>query len=132
MSDVPFEVQKLDHLVLRTKGIERLRSFYELLGLTIVRDLRPKMSMLQLRLGQSMLDLVEVDEERIGRNLDHYAVRVEPFDQEAIVAFCQSHGIDVQIPPVPLLGAEGVGPAVYIQDPDGNRLELKGPVDKLS
>jgi hypothetical protein len=61
------------------------------------------------------------------RNLDHFAVRVDPFDEAAILAFCDERHIPAQAMPVPIFGADGLGPAVYIEDPDGNRVELKGP-----
>ena len=107
--------------------------------------------MVQLRIGASMLDIVDVHgpigqsgskpgetDQSLGhgnddhrnldhRNLDHYAVRIEPYDEFAILAFCEARGIQAEAPSFPLLGADGYGPAVYITDPDGNRLELKGP-----
>ncbi|TNF79048.1 MAG: hypothetical protein EP301_14210 [Gammaproteobacteria bacterium] len=61
------------------------------------------------------------------RNLDHFALRISPFNAEAIKAFCQENGIPAEAPDFLLLGADGFGPAVYIEDPDGNRVELKGP-----
>ena len=139
MINRPFEIERLDHLVLRTTDVEKLLSFYQLIGCTIERDAREKMGMLQLRLGASMIDIVDVngvvgkmgDEgsapAKDGRNLDHFAVRVDPFDKESILHFCKVHDIDAQALPMPLLGADGYGPAIYIKDPEGNRVELKGP-----
>ncbi len=135
----PFEIERLDHLVLRTNNIEKLVSFYELIGCTIQRDLRDKMGMVQLRLGHSMIDIVDVNgmvgkmgdagaaPSKDGRNLDHFAVRIEPFNQQNILDFCASQDIEAQPLPISLLGADGFGPAIYIKDPDGNRVELKGP-----
>jgi glyoxylase I family protein len=139
MSKTPFTIQRLDHLVLRTDEPHRLIEFYQNLGCEIVRDASKDLGLVQLRLGDSMLDIVDTNG-RVGkmgdagaapsvhgRNLDHFAVRVEPFDKEAILAFCEEHGIEANSPPTPLLGADGYGPAVYIRDPMGNRMELKGP-----
>ncbi|NOX50078.1 MAG: VOC family protein [Gammaproteobacteria bacterium] len=135
----PFEIQRLDHLVLRSSNVESLLSFYQLLGCQVVRDGREKIGLLQLRLGHSMLDIVDINgpigklgdsgaaPSVDGRNLDHFAVRVEPFSEKDILDFCAAHKIEAQSLPIPLLGADGFGPAIYVKDPDGNRLELKGP-----
>jgi catechol 2,3-dioxygenase-like lactoylglutathione lyase family enzyme len=148
MAQRPFEIQRLDHLVLRTRDIERLVAFYEGLGCTIVRKL-DAMSMCQMRAGDSMIDIVSIAPDPAaadsaapdsaapdsaagaeqGRNLDHFAIRVEPFDESAILAYCEAHAIESQAMPMSLLGADGYGPAIYIKDPDGNRVELKGPPD---
>ncbi len=142
MSIRPFDIQRLDHIVLRTADVPRLQAFYEALGCTVVRDLGPQRGLVQLRLGDSMLDLVDVNGDigragdsgappgSDGRNVDHFAVRVAPFDKAAILAFCGERGIEAKSPDGLLLGADGFGPAVYITDPEGNRLELKGPPER--
>ena len=141
VSGVPFVVERLDHLVLRTENIEKLRDFYLSLGCIVVRDLTKTVGLLQLRLGTSMLDLVDVHGQMgesggsapgsSGLNLDHFAVRVEPFDVDQILEFCDSLGITGKFATELVLGAEGYGKAVYIEDPDGNRIELKGPPEVL-
>jgi glyoxylase I family protein len=61
-----------------------------------------------------------------GRNLDHFCVRVEPFDADAIRAELRAHGFAPG--PVEMrYGAEGNGPSIYVPDPEGNVVELKGP-----
>src|SRR5690349_12831608 len=63
-----------------------------------------------------------------GRNLDHFCFRVEPFDKEAIVAHLEKCGVEVgEIRP--RFGAEGSGVSIYLTDPEGNLVELKGPSD---
>ena len=141
VSGAPFVFKCLDHVVLRTENIEKMRGFYLSLGCNVVRDLTQTLGLLQLRLGASMLDLVDVHGQlgrsggsgpgSSGRNLDHFAVRVEPFDVERILEFCGSMGISGKFAPDLVLGAEGYGKAVYIDDPDGNRIELKGPPEAL-
>ncbi len=133
MTARPFEIQHLDHLVLRTTGQDALVAFYESLGCHVVRKLE-KMGLCQLRAGASMIDIVSIvpaaeksNSARTERNLDHFAIRIEPFDRAAILAFCEAKGIPAQAMSTPLLGADGYGPAIYIEDPDGNRVELKGP-----
>jgi len=131
MSDTPFELLGIDHVVLRTESVDRLVEFYEGLGCSIVRRVE-SMDMTQLRAGRSMIDVVGVEGmagNEGGRNLDHFALRIEPFDQALIEEFCAQNNIEAQVMPGRLLGADGYGPAVYIRDPDGNRVELKGPPD---
>ncbi len=131
MSDAPFTLEHLDHVVLRTTDLEKMIAFYERLGAVVVRRME-QMEMVQLRFGSSMLDLVAskdpvgADGEAESRNLDHFAVRISPYDEAAILAFCEKHGIEAQ-PMKKLLGADGFGPAVYLRDPEGNRVEVKGP-----
>jgi glyoxylase I family protein len=128
MSEIPFQFERIDHLVLRTKNVDRLVNFYCGLGCRVVREVE-KIQLVQLAAGESMIDIVFAGEKSGApeRNLDHFALRISPFDAEAIVAFCQKKGIPAEAPEFLLLGADGFGPAVYIEDPDGNRLELKGP-----
>lgn len=134
----PFTLVGLDHVVLRTAQVEALVRFYRALGCEVVRAV-PEIGLTQLRAGRSMIDLVDVDgvlgsrggaapgDE--GRNLDHLALRVEPFDRDAIARLAARLGTDAVDPGGPLLGAEGFGPAVYLTDPDGNTVELKGPAE---
>src|SRR3546814_18215836 len=65
------------------------------------------------------------------RNMDHFAIRIEPFDPPALRAHLEAHGIDAG-EVVQRYGAEGDGPSLYINDPDGNMNELKGPAGTLS
>jgi catechol 2,3-dioxygenase-like lactoylglutathione lyase family enzyme len=62
-----------------------------------------------------------------GRNVDHLCLRVEPFDEPAIVAFLAQHHVSPRGRATRNFGAEGEGFSIYIQDPDGNTIELKGP-----
>ena len=58
--------------------------------------------------------------------MDHFCLRVRPFDAGAIMAHLRDHGVD----PGKVeqrFGAEGMGPSIYLRDPDGNVVELKGP-----
>ena len=136
----PFGFCQLDHLVLRTGCVQKLIDFYVSLGCTIERNLVDTIGLVQLRMGDSLLDIVDVDGElgRMGgagpgdegRNLDHFAVRVEPFDADQILGFCEAQGYEAARSGQLLYGADGYGPAVYVTDPDGNRIELKGPPEK--
>jgi glyoxylase I family protein len=120
-------VAGLDHLVLRVADIDRAIKFYgEVLGCHVERRL-PEIGLVQLRAGAAMIDLVpKTAEDGGGRNLDHYAVRLAAFDFAALKGHLERHGVaagEVRR----RYGAEGYGPSLYITDPDGNTVELKGP-----
>jgi catechol 2,3-dioxygenase-like lactoylglutathione lyase family enzyme len=126
----------IDHLVLRARDMDRMIGFYcDVLGCTVEKR-QEKLGLVQLRAGRSLIDLVDVDGElgrmggapagREGRNLDHFALRVDRLDEQALRAHLARHGIDMGAVK-PRYGAEGEGPSVYIEDPEGNTIELKGP-----
>jgi glyoxylase I family protein len=117
----------IDHVVLRVVDIGIMRRFYcEVLGATHVAY-RPEFGMSHLRVGAAMIDLVERTPPT-GCNMDHLCLRVEPFDQEAIVAHLKQHGVEVGAIRS-RYGAEGNGVSIYLSDPEGNTVELKGPSD---
>jgi catechol 2,3-dioxygenase-like lactoylglutathione lyase family enzyme len=127
----PFTIRNLDHLVLRTGNGPRLITFYESLGCTVVRRVA-SVNLVQLHAGVSIIDIIEVPDGEsaptdLGRNLDHFALRIDPFDAGALVTFCTEQSIEYQLMKSPIFGADGFGPAIYLRDPDGNRVELKGP-----
>ena len=131
-------LREIDHLVLRVVDLDPMLRFYcDLLGCTVERR-RDDIGLVQLRAGRSMLDLVPVDGKlgRAGgaapgheaRNVDHFCFRVEPFDEAAIRAALAAHGVTAG-PVEARFGAEGEGPSIYLSDPQGNVVELKGPPD---
>lgn len=133
----PFAVQRLDHVVLRVRDVERAVDFYQrVLGCRVARR-NPGAGLVHLRAGASMIDLVALDGPiglqggagpgAQGRNVDHFCLRVEPFDEAALRAHLARHDVACSTHAKPLFGAEGTGPAVYLHDPDGNTVELKGP-----
>jgi catechol 2,3-dioxygenase-like lactoylglutathione lyase family enzyme len=129
-------IREIDHLVLRVADLESMIAFYtRALGCTVeVR--RDDIGLYQLRAGRSMIDLVPVAGPlgraggaapgREGRNLDHFCLRVEPFDETAIRSHLESLGVAAG-EAASRIGAEGAGPSIYITDPEGNVVELKGP-----
>ena len=120
-------LREIDHVVLRVKDMQRMVRFYaEVLGAEFVAH-RPEFNMTHLRAGSSMIDLVAGDA-GAGRNMDHFCLRVEPFDEAAILAHLKSHGIAVGDTKT-RYGAEGNGVSIYLADPEGNQVELKGPSD---
>ena len=129
-------IREIDHLVLRVADLEAMIAFYTRALGCAVEVRRDDIGLYQLRAGRSMVDLVPLDGKlgragggapgREGRNLDHFCFRVEPFDENAIRAHLESLGIAVG-EVATRIGAEGAGPSIYITDPEGNTIELKGP-----
>jgi catechol 2,3-dioxygenase-like lactoylglutathione lyase family enzyme/RimJ/RimL family protein N-acetyltransferase len=134
---LPFGLERIDHVVLRVSDIERSVSFFKsTLGCEVVKR-RDDLGLVHLRAGVSMIDLVSVQGPlglaggkppgSSGRNMDHLCLRIQPFDSEVIFAFLATAGVK-HVPEVHHnFGAEGDGPSIYITDPDGNQIELKGP-----
>ncbi len=123
-----FKILGIDHVVLRVTDTERAIAFYEgVLGAKVERRGK-RNGLVQLRAGRSLIDLIDApaDEARGGHNMDHFALRIEPFDETAIRAHLEAHGIEAG-ELKRRYGAEKEGPSLYIEDPDGNRVELKGP-----
>ncbi len=138
-TDGPIAIREIDHVVLRVVDLARVQRFYrDVLGCAEVRR-QDAIGLVQLRAGSAMLDLVPVDgklgrmggaaPEAEGRNVDHVCFRVEPFDAAAIRAHLAAHGVEAG-PVESRFGAEGEGPSIYLHDPEGNMIELKGPAAK--
>jgi catechol 2,3-dioxygenase-like lactoylglutathione lyase family enzyme len=126
----------LDHIVIRCHDLGAMQRFYcELLGCRVEKA-NEKLGLAHLRAGHSLIDLISVAGElgRAGgagpgaqaRNVDHFCLRIEPFDEAALRAHFGAHGV-----PLSRLhdnyGARGTGPSLYLSDPEGNAIELKGP-----
>ena len=129
-------IRQLDHVVLRVSDLAAMKRFYVgVLGCTVERE-RDDLGLYQLRAGAALIDLVPVDGAlgrkggaapgTEGRNLDHFCLQVEPWDAEAITAHLRAHGAD-PAPVASRYGATGQGPSIYVADPEGNVVELKGP-----
>jgi glyoxylase I family protein len=129
-------ISNLDHLVLRVTDLRAMMAFYtDVLGCP-VEKIREDLGLYQLRAGSALIDLVPIDGPlgrkggappgAEGRNLDHFCLRVDPFDAAAIIAHLRAHGAD-PAPVASRYGAEGQGPSIYVTDPEGNVVELKGP-----
>jgi len=121
-----FKVERIDHVVLRVRDTERMVRFYEqALGFKVERRLE-RIGLVQLRAGASLLDLVPGTPAKASANMDHLAFKVAPFDRDAIVSRLAALGVAVG-ETQERYGAEGTGPSVYFDDPEGNQIELKGP-----
>jgi catechol 2,3-dioxygenase-like lactoylglutathione lyase family enzyme len=132
----PPKLLGLDHVVLRVRDLDAALGFYVgVLGCTEERRI-DKLGLVQLRAGGSLIDLVPVDSplgkagggtpDPAAKNVDHFCLRIEPFDGEALAAHLRAHRVE----PGEVgerYGADGYGPSMYIRDPEGNVVELKGP-----
>jgi catechol 2,3-dioxygenase-like lactoylglutathione lyase family enzyme len=139
MNKPPFQLRRIDHVVLRVRDLAAMQAFYcEVLGCTVERR-QDGIGLLQLRAGDSLIDLVPVDGKlgrmggaapgEGGRNLDHLCLGVVPFERDAVLAHLQAHGVRIG-EFASRYGAEGEGPSQYLSDPEGNLIELKGPPSK--
>ncbi len=128
-------IRGIDHIVLRVVDLDAMLGFYcGLLGCTVERR-QDEIGLVQLRAGHSLIDLVPVDgtlgrmggaaPAREGRNLDHLCLRIEDFDAAALRRELGAAGVTVGAE-ASRYGAEGEGPSVYLDDPEGNTVELKG------
>lgn len=121
----PFQIRIIDHVVLKTEQIDTMVAFYrDVLGCEVERRIDAGITLVQLRAGDSLIDLLKAP--RDGENQDHFCLAIDPFDEAAIRAHLAKHNVEAT-PTAQLYGAAGVGPSIYLSDPEGNRVELKGP-----
>ncbi|MBD3648790.1 MAG: VOC family protein [Pseudomonadales bacterium] len=129
----PFDLVGIDHIVLRVRNLEKSIDFYSrVLGCGLEREL-PDIGLYQLRAGAQLIDLVPLGSELGGdgeplpahRNQDHFCLLIRPFDVEHLQRYLDQEGIDSG-EVAERYGAGGYGPSLYVRDPDGNTIELKG------
>ncbi len=124
-----------NHVVLRRAAVPAMIKFYgEVLGCRIERN-NEKLGLIQLRAGAALIDLVDVAGElgakggapagAEGRNMDHFCLKIANFDATAVAAHLARYGIEAG-EPSRRYGATGFAQTLYIQDPDGNVVELRG------
>jgi catechol 2,3-dioxygenase-like lactoylglutathione lyase family enzyme len=133
---IPFAIRGLDHVVLRVSDVARVERFYrEVIGCSLERR-QERLGLTQLRAGASLIDLVDIAGEigrgggappgPEGRNMEHFCLRIDPFDGDAIARYLRVKGVEPG-EVAARFGADGKGPSIYLEDPEGNRVELKGP-----
>jgi len=131
----PINIHAIDHVVIRAVDLETMLGFYcDVLGCRLERG-PGKIGLAQLRAGNALIDLVDV-QGPLGRqydeppdhnapNMDHLCLQLQPWDPDAIRGHLRLHGVEVG-DVVARYGALGNGPSLYISDPEGNTVELKG------
>lgn len=136
MPGIPFKLRHLDHIVLRVLDLPAMLDFYvQVLGCTEERR-QEDIGLYQLRAGSSLIDLIPLDDklgrmggrapDAEGHNVDHICLAVDGYDEAAIRAHLRAHGVHIG-ESGSRYGAEGEGPSLYLHDPQGNMIELKGP-----
>ena len=125
----------IDHLVLRTDQPDDLIEFYcEVLGCTPERATSDEFGLTQLRAGNALIDIVDVNGElgvpggpapgQTGNNMDHFCLQIEPLTENAIQAYLRDCGVEAG-DFEDRYGAQGMGRSIYIRDPAGNTVELR-------
>ena len=125
----PHLVTGLDHVVIAVRDWERSNAFYrDVLGVELIELDRGRYA---YRLpGGQQLNVHgpgatphprAVDPVRPGNSDLCFAWDSSPADA---VEHLRSHGVEVELGPVPRPGALGLGTSVYFRDPDGSLLEL--------
>ena len=131
----PINITRIDHVVLRVQDLDAMIRFYQaVLGCRLEKGPEDN-GLAQLRCGDSLIDLVAVDAplgkaggdapDHSAPNVDHICFLVDPWDAKLVRERLVAHGIepgDV----AERYGATGYGPSIYFDDPEGNRIELKG------
>jgi len=131
-----FNIKHIDHLVIRVGNLRPMLDFYiNVIGCSLEKT-QEDLGLYQLRAGDSLIDFVPIDGPlgraggvapgMEGRNLEHFCLRIEPFEGDRILEYLRSKGIN----PGKIesrYGADGDGPSIYVTDPEGNVVELKGP-----
>lgn len=135
-SENPITLKGLDHVVLRVRDVDRMIRFYcDVVGCSEER-LRDDLGLYHLRAGNALIDLVSVDGPlgrkggpapgAEGHNMDHLCLQISDFDEARLRAHLAGHGVAAD-EVATRFGAEGEGPSLYLRDPEGNTVELKGP-----
>ncbi|SAL19462.1 glyoxalase/bleomycin resistance protein/dioxygenase superfamily protein [Caballeronia choica] len=132
-----FTIREIDHVVIRCADLDNMVRFYgAALGCPVEKEQRD-LGLVQLRAGRSLIDLLAVGAKidrpdsgapGAGRNMDHLCLRVEPFDPAELCRHLTESGARIG-EEANRYGAEGYGPSLYLFDPEGNLIELKGPPD---
>jgi glyoxylase I family protein len=129
----PFGVKGIEHVLLLVRGMDEALAFYEKVLGARLETKAPKYAMAEMRLGESHLDLVDVDDERgswarppvAGGNVDHIALRLQACDQETLRRHLADRRVEVVEERVND-ESQGRTLSLYVRDPSGNTIELMG------
>jgi len=120
-----------DHTNWRVRDLEASLRFYrDVLGLTpfgLEEHRRGERPLVSLRVtDEFILHLIPTAEDFVpGTGYDHLALVVEDAQRDEAAAYLESRGVEVEKTFDSITGARGDGPALYVRDPDGYRIELK-------
>jgi glyoxylase I family protein len=131
----PFGLEGIDHVLLIVDGMERALGFYESVLGCRLEERYPQWGMAQLRAGAALINLVDIAAEEGawanpraagGRNMDHLCIALGAHDEQALRDHLARHGVEI-VEESWHSGARGESLSIYVRDPSGNTLELKGP-----
>jgi catechol 2,3-dioxygenase-like lactoylglutathione lyase family enzyme len=125
-------IVEMDHIVLAVRDIEGSLEFYTgtlgLQGERLEEYRAGKVGFPSVRINEhTLIDLVQVatPDGTVARNLDHFCLVSESTDLGELAADLRSRGVVVVRDPVSRWGARGQATSIYIQDPDGNEIEIR-------
>ena len=120
-------ISGIDHVVIKVADLDRSIAFYcDVLGCTLDWR-RDEIGLVHLRVGTVFIDLLAAEPlpPDAKRNMDHLCLTVQDFDVEQARQHLLNYGVAVG-PAAKRYGASGWGLSLYVTDPDGNGLELRG------
>ncbi|MCJ8324597.1 MAG: VOC family protein [Rhizobiales bacterium] len=136
-SKPPFTLVGFDHITFLINDMRQALSFYrDVLG-CVDGYSYPTIGMEQVWCGASLIVLWDITHEGAksaippvagGRNVDHVCLALSPFKPEDMRAHLATHNVAIDREATHG-GARGMGHSIYIFDPFGNKLELKGPAE---
>jgi len=127
----------LDHIVLNVRDIDKALKFYtQVIGLESerVEEYRAgEVVFPSVRINaDTLIDLappelwVGLDSDpALAPNLNHFCITVEKAEWEQLEWRLREHAVDIESGPMTLWGAHGDATAFYVQDWDGNQLEIR-------
>lgn len=121
-----------DHTNFRVKNLDASLNFYrDILGLEpfgLEEYHRGERPIVSLRVTEQFILHLTPDPE-FGRGstggYDHLALVVEDAEPDELAEQLRKSGVEVEKQFESISGALGEGPALYVRDPDGYRVELK-------
>ena len=121
-----------DHTNFRVKDLAASLGFYrDVLGLEpfgLEEYHRGERPIVSLRVTEDfILHLTPKPEFERGSTggYDHLALVVEDAEPDELAEYLRKSGVEVEKQFESISGARGEGPALYVRDPDGYRIELK-------
>ncbi|MBI5503687.1 MAG: VOC family protein [Deltaproteobacteria bacterium] len=133
----------LDHIVLAVVDMDAMLAFYcDVIGLQAervdaYRDGRALFPLLRLN-DTSIIDLLprtlwemqsfgSTPQQRPGHfpNLNHFCIAVDAGQWQPLLARLTAAAVEIDSGPMTLSGARGDALAIYVLDPDGNKLEVR-------
>ena len=100
------------------------RFYCDTLGCT-VDDINERISLVQLRFGEQLIDLLPAEVGAARGGLDHFCLSIRCDDLGKVAEELRRRGVAVVGDVVDRRGAYGRGPSLYIRDPDDYQIELK-------